>query len=484
MTMDLKRPDLLITTCRIGTSDLSGTGLPVTNPATGAVIAEVPRLGGAEAEAAVEAAKAAFPGWSGRTAAERGRLLHRLATVIEENAEDLAQILTAEQGKPLAEARGEIGMSAAYVRWFAEEARRVYGDIIPSPWPHRQLLVTKEPVGVVAAITPWNFPSSMIARKLGPALAAGCTIVIKPASQTPLSGLVWARLADMAGIPAGVVSVITGNAGEIADVFCTNAAVKKITFTGSTEVGRTLNAAAARQLKKVTMELGGNAPFIVFDDANLDRAVEGAIASKFRNSGQTCVCTNRVLVQSGIHDAFVAALSAAVAQLRVGPGIEPGVEQGPLIDMAAVAKVEAHIANACALGARVETGGARAPHGGSFFLPTVISGATPEMDFARDETFGPLAPVFRFDTEAEAIVLANATDYGLAAYVYTSDLGRAMRLSRALEYGIVGVNEGIVTTEVAPFGGVKASGMGREGSHYGIEDYLTVKYTCLGGLGA
>ncbi len=483
MKMDLKRPELLVTTCRIGTIDLPGTGLPVFNPATRAAIAEVPRLGGIEAKAAVEAAQAAFPDWSSRTAAERGRLLNRLAAVIEENAEDLAQILTEEQGKPLAEARGEIGMSAAYVRWFAEEARRVYGDIIPSPWPNRQILVTKEPIGVVAAITPWNFPSSMIARKLGPALAAGCTIVIKPASQTPLSGLLWARLADLAGIPSGVVSVITGKAEEIAEVLCTHPAVKKITFTGSTEVGRTLNAAAAGQLKKVTMELGGNAPFIVFDDANLDRAVEGAVASKFRNSGQTCVCTNRVLVQSGIHDAFVSALSAAVAQLRVGPGTEQGVEQGPLIDMAAVAKVEAHISNACALGARVETGGTRAPQGGLFFLPTVISGATSEMDVAQDETFGPLAPVFRFDTEAEAIALANATDYGLAAYVYTSDLGRAMRLSRALEYGIVGVNEGIVTTEVAPFGGVKASGVGREGSHYGIEDYLTVKYTCLGGLG-
>jgi succinate-semialdehyde dehydrogenase/glutarate-semialdehyde dehydrogenase len=483
MTMHLSDSSLLVTTCKIGEAFVPGSGLPVTDPATGETLAEVPKLGTAEARQAVDAAAHAMPDWAAKTAAERGKLLHALANVIDAYAEDLAQILTAEQGKPLAEARGEVGMSAGYVRWFAEEARRVYGDVIPSPWPGRKLLVTKEPIGVVGAITPWNFPSSMIARKLGPALAAGCTIVIKPASQTPLSGLVWARLAEIAGIPDGVVNVITGRAGEIADVFCEHPAVKKITFTGSTEIGRQLNESAARNLKKVTMELGGNAPFVVFDDADLEAAVQGALASKFRNSGQTCVCTNRVLVQSGIYDEFVAAFAHAVSAMKVGSGTEAGVEQGPLIDLGAVEKVEAHISNATSLGGKVVSGGTRSDLGGSFFEPTVIAHATPEMDVACEETFGPLAPVFKFESEAEALSMANATEYGLAAYVYTRDLGRAMRMSERLEYGIVGVNEGIVTTEVAPFGGVKDSGMGREGSFYGIEDYLSVKYTCLGGLG-
>lgn len=482
--MKLDNTSLFVTTCRIGCENIAGEELVVINPATADVIARVPKLGTKEAILAVEAARQAMPGWAGRTAAERGRLLHSLADIIEENQEDLARLLTAEQGKPLAEARGELGMSAAYVRWFAEEARRIYGDIIPSPWLNRKLLVTKEPIGVVGAITPWNFPSSMIARKLGPALAAGCTIVIKPASQTPLSGLVWARLAEMAGIPDGVVNVISGNAGEIANVFCSHPALKKITFTGSTEIGRRLNENAARHLKKVTMELGGNAPFIVFDDADLDAAVQGALASKFRNSGQTCVCTNRVLVQSGIHDRFVEAFAHAVSALKVADGTAEGADQGPLIDIAAIQKVEAHIKNAVSLGGQIQCGGRRSALGGTFFEPTVISGVTPEMDVAREETFGPLAPIFRFETEQDALRIANATEYGLAAYVYTRDLARAMRCSEQLEFGIVGVNEGIITTEVAPFGGVKESGMGREGSFYGIEDYLSVKYTCLGGLGA
>lgn len=482
--MKLKNLSLLIETNRIGAIWRGADEqITVTNPATGDIIAKVPKMGRDGANSAIEAARKAMPDWANQTAADRAIALFRLADAIDANTEDLAQILTAEQGKPLSESRGEIAMSSAYVRWFAEEARRIYGDIIPSPWLGRRLMVTKEPIGVVGAITPWNFPSSMIARKLAPALAAGCTIVIKPASLTPLSGLAWARLAEIADIPDGVVNVVTGKAGEIADAFCQHPAVKKITFTGSTEIGRRLNENAARHLKKVTMELGGNAPFVVFDDADIESAIEGAIASKFRNSGQTCVCTNRILVQAGIYDQFVKKLGVATAALRVGTGTDTEVEQGPLIDEAAVAKITAHIKNAVELGGRIVTGGA--PHsnlGGTFFQPTVIANATPEMDVAKEETFGPLAPVFKFTTEAEALRMANDTDYGLAAYFYTANLARAMRFSEGLEFGIVGVNEGIVSTEVAPFGGVKASGMGREGSFYGIEDYLSVKYTCLGGL--
>ena len=460
----------------------NGAVLAVTNPATGAQLGTVPDCGASETARAIAAADAAFPAWAKKTAKERGKILHKLADIIEQNLEPLAQLLVAEQGKPLFEARGEINFSASYVRWFAEEAQRVYGDVIPSPWPGRRILVTKEPVGVVGAITPWNFPSSMIARKLGPALAAGCTIVIKPAEATPYSGLAWGVLAEMAGIPAGVVNVVTGNPRAIGGELTSNPLVRKITFTGSTAIGKLLVEQSAKTLKKVSMELGGNAPFIVFDDADVDRAVEGSIIAKFRNSGQTCVCTNRFLVQAGIHDLFVQKLSVAVNALKVGNGLEAGVEQGPLIDMRAVEKIEAHIADATAKGGRVVAGGQRHALGGSFFQPTVLTGATREMMVAREETFAPLAPVFKFETEQQAIEMANDTEYGLASYFYTKDLGRTFRVAEALKYGMVGVNEGLITTEVAPFGGVKESGMGKEGSKYGLDDYISAKYVCIGGL--
>ena len=442
----------------------------------------MPDCGKAETARAIEAANAAFPAWRAKTAKERAKILHKLADLVEANAEALGVLLTVEQGKSLAEAKGEVNFSAAYVRWFAEEAQRVYGDVIPSPWAGRRILVTKEPVGVVGAITPWNFPSSMIARKLGPALAAGCTIVIKPALQTPYSGLAWGILAEMAGIPAGVVNVLTGSASAIGGELTSNPLVRKITFTGSTPIGKMLVEQSAKTLKKVSMELGGNAPFIVFDDADVNRAIEGAMIAKYRNSGQTCVCTNRFLVQSGIHDKFVEKLIAASNALKVGNGLEPGVQQGPLIDEKAVAKVEEHLADATSKGAKIVAGGKRHALGGTFFEPTVMTGVTPDMLVARDETFGPLAPVFKFDTEEQAIHMANDTEFGLASYFYTRDLGRAFRVSEALKYGMVGVNEGLITTEVAPFGGVKESGMGKEGSKYGIEDYLDAKYVCLGGL--
>jgi succinate-semialdehyde dehydrogenase/glutarate-semialdehyde dehydrogenase len=454
----------------------------VTNPATGEQIGSVPDCGKAETARAIEAANAAFPAWRAKTAKERAKILHKLADLVEANADALGVLLTVEQGKSLAEAKGEVNFSAAYVRWFAEEAQRIYGDVIPSPWPGRRILVTKEPVGVVGAITPWNFPSSMIARKLGPALAAGCTIVIKPAAQTPYSGLAWGALAEMAGIPAGVVNVLTGSASAIGGELTSNPLVRKITFTGSTPIGKLLVEQSAKTLKKVSMELGGNAPFIVFDDADVDRAIEGAMIAKYRNSGQTCVCTNRFLVQSGIHDKFVEKLIAASNALKVGNGLEAGVQQGPLIDEKAVAKVEEHVNDALSKGAKVVAGGKRHALGGSFFEPTVMTGVTPDMLVARDETFGPLAPVFKFETEEEAIHMANDTEFGLASYFYTKDLARAFRVSEALKYGMVGVNEGLITTEVAPFGGVKESGMGKEGSKYGIEDYIDAKYVCLGGL--
>ncbi len=460
----------------------TGKTLAVVDPATGARLGSVPDAGATDTVRAVEAAQAAFPAWAGRVAAERSAILLKLAALVREHREALALLLTREQGKPLAEARAEVGSSAAYIQWFAEEARRVYGDIIPSPWPGRKLLVTKEPVGVVGAITPWNFPSSMISRKLGAALAAGCTIVIKPSELTPYSGLAWGVLAEMAGVPAGVVNIVTGDAKAIGGVLTSHPFVRKITFTGSTPVGKLLVQQSAASMKRVSMELGGNAPFLVFDDADLERAVEGAVAAKYRNSGQTCICTNRFYVQAGVYDAFLEKLAAKMAQVKVGNGLEDGVQLGPLIDARAVAKVERHIADATKLGARVVLGGKAHALGGTFFEPTILAGATQAMAIAREETFGPLAPIFRFEHEEEAIAMANATEYGLASYCYTRDLARAFRVSGALKYGMVGVNEGLITTEVAPFGGVKESGVGREGSYYGLEDYLDLKYISLGGL--
>ena len=460
----------------------SGKTLAVHNPATRQPLGTVPDCGAAETARAIAAADAAMPAWRGRTAKDRAKILHRLADIVEQNAEALATLLTLEQGKSLTEAKGEIGLSASYVRWFAEEAQRIYGDVIPSPWPGRRILVTKEPVGVVGALAPWNFPSLMIARKLSPALAAGCTIVIKPAAQTPYSGLAWGALCEMAGIPPGVVNVLTGSASAIGGELTSNPLVRKITFTGSTPVGKLLVGQSARTLKKVSMELGGNAPFIVFDDADLDRAIDGAMIAKYRNSGQTCVCTNRFLVQAGIYDRFVARLVVAANALKVGNGLEAGVQQGPLIDEKAVLKVEEHIADALAKGAKIVAGGSRHKLGGTFFEPTVLTGVTHDMVVARDETFGPLSPVFKFDTEQQAIDMANDTEFGLASYFYTKDLGRAFRVAEALKYGMVGINEGLITTEVAPFGGVKESGMGKEGSKYGIEDYIVAKYVCIGGL--
>ena len=461
----------------------SGKTVDVTNPANGLKIGAVPNSGKAETRRAIEAAQAAFLTWKKTSVLERHKLLRKLHDAIMDNQQALAELLTIEQGKSLAESKGEIGISAAYVLWFAEEARRTYGDVVPSPWGDRRILVMKEPTGVVAAITPWNFPSSMLSRKLAPALAAGCTAVVKPASQTPYSGLAWGALCEDVGFPKGVVNIVTGSASEIGDEICTNPLVKKITFTGSTGVGKMIMAKAAQTVKKVSMELGGNAPFIVFDDANLDRAVEGAMVAKYRNSGQTCVCTNRFFVQEGVYDAFVDRLAAASNKLKVGAGLEDGTQQGPLIDEKAVAKVEEFIADAKSKGGRVVAGGKRHALGGSFFEPTVIADAKPDMMFMKEEIFGPIAPVFKFKTEEEAVSLANDTEFGLACYFYTSDLGRTFRVMEGLKYGMVGVNEGLITTVEAPFGGVKESGVGREGGHQGIEDYLDTKYVCIGGLG-
>ncbi len=460
-----------------------GATISVTNPATGERIGSVPNCGRAETARAIDAAHDAFAAWRDAGAEARAGVLYRLYECLMDHRDRLGEILTEEMGKPLNEAKGEVAGGAKFFKWYAEEARRVYGDTIPSPFAETRIVVTRHPVGVVGAITPWNFPSSMIARKLSAAMAAGCTMVIKPAAQTPYSALAYGDLAEEAGAPPGVVNVITGRASEIGAEMCENPKVAKITFTGSTAVGKRLAAQAGAQMKRISMELGGNAPFIVFDDADLDAAVEGAMISKFRNAGQTCVCANRILVQSGVYDAFAEKLSAAIAALNVGNGAEDGVTQGPLIDDAAVAKVEEHIADAVSGGASVRLGGGRHEKGGTFFQPTLLTDVVPTMKIFSEETFGPVAPLFRFETEEEAIAMANDTEYGLACYAYTRDLGRAWRLSEKLEYGMVGVNEGLVSTEVAPFGGVKDSGIGREGSKYGLDDYLDVKYSLFGGLG-
>ncbi|HXI86659.1 MAG TPA: NAD-dependent succinate-semialdehyde dehydrogenase, partial [Parvularculaceae bacterium] len=432
---------------------------------------------------AIDAAHEAFLDWRARPAAERAEFCRKIYEALIARQEELGRLLTIEMGKPLAEAKGEVAYAANFFKWFGEEARRVYGDVIPSPWKDKRIVVTKEPVGVVGSITPWNFPTAMIARKAAAALATGCTIICKPASQTPYSALAYGVIAEMVGLPKGVLNVITGSASEIAAELCENPVVRKITFTGSTEVGKTLASNAMKHMKRVSMELGGNAPFIVFDDADLDRAVQGAVVSKYRNSGQTCVCSNRILVQSSVYDAFAEKFAKAVSRMKVGDGLEAGVEQGPLIDEASVEKVEEHIADATKKGARVVLGGHRHKLGLTFFEPTILTGVTPDMAVAKEETFGPLAPLFRFDTEEEAIRMANDTEFGLACYFYTNDLGRAWRVMEALEYGIVGINEGIISTEVAPFGGVKDSGVGREGSKYGLEDYLNTKFALVGGLG-
>nr|WP_217449093.1 NAD-dependent succinate-semialdehyde dehydrogenase [Acinetobacter radioresistens] len=452
----------------------------VINPATGETIAHVPSVSEQQVVKAVEAADQALQSWKQTTAKERSILLKKWYQLMIEHQEDLAIILSTEQGKPMTESRGEILYGASFIEWFAEEAKRTYGDVIPHDKQGRRLLVIRQPVGVVAAITPWNFPNAMITRKVGPALAAGCTVVIKPASETPLSALALVALAEEAGIPKGVINVVTGSAREIGGILTQHPLVRKVSFTGSTAIGKLLMQQCSSTMKKISMELGGNAPFIVFEDADLDKAVEGAIASKFRNSGQTCVCTNRILVQNSIYDTFVEKLAAAVAKLKVAPAFEPGAEQGPLINEKAVEKVQQHIDDATSKGAKVIYGGQRHQLGQTFFEPTVLTDVTPDMQVAQDETFGPLAPVFRFTEEAEAIRMANDTEFGLASYIYTQNLSRAWRVSEALEYGMVGINEGLISTEVAPFGGIKESGCGREGSKYGIEDYQELKYLCMG----
>ena len=483
--MNVQDKDLLRSQCFIAGQWVSadeGRSITVRDPASGADLGSVPDAGAAETRRAIDAAQAAFEPWRDRTADERSRLLRRWYELLMAHQEDLAVIMTSEQGKPLAEARGEIAYAASYIEWYAEEAKRIYGDVMPSPWGDKRIVVLKEPVGVCAAITPWNFPAAMITRKVAPALAAGCTIVVKPASQTPLSALALAVLAERAGIPPGVFSVVTGKASVIGGELTANPLVRKLTFTGSTEVGRLLSAQSAPTLKKLSMELGGNAPFIVFDDADLDAAVQGVIASKYRNTGQTCVCTNRLLVHDGVYDAFADKLAQAVAGLKVGHGLEAGVTQGPLIDRHALAKVEELVADVLAQGGRVIAGGKRHALGGTFYEPTLLVDVRPGMRVAREEIFGPVAPLFRFKTDAEAIQLANDTEFGLAAYFYSRDLRRVWRVAEKLQYGMVGINTGILSTAVAPFGGVKQSGMGREGSRYGIESYIDTKYLCMGGL--
>ncbi|HVC01134.1 MAG TPA: NADP-dependent succinate-semialdehyde dehydrogenase [Steroidobacteraceae bacterium] len=481
----LRDQNLLRQSCYIDGRWLAAAGgatLPVHNPATGALLGSVPNMGAGETRTAIEAASQAFPAWAARTAKERAALLRRWFELILANQEDLAQLMTAEQGKPLAESKGEIAYAASFIEWFAEEGKRVYGDVIPTHQPDKRILVLRQPVGVVAAITPWNFPAAMITRKAGPALAAGCTFVCKPATQTPYSALALAELADRAAIPRGVFNVLTGTATQIGAEMTANPLVRKLTFTGSTEIGKKLMAQCAATMKKISMELGGNAPFIVFDDADLEAAVQGAIISKYRNTGQTCVCANRLLIQTGVYRSFAAKLGAAVGALQVGDGLAGPTDQGPLIDAKALAKVEEHVADALAKGAKLATGGRRHALGGTFFEPTVLTDVTPAMAVAREETFGPVAPLFEFRTEAEAIAMANDTEFGLAAYFYTRDLARSWRVAEALEYGIVGLNTGLISTEVAPFGGVKESGTGREGSKYGILDYTEMKYLCVGGI--
>ncbi len=459
-----------------------GATIDVTNPATGEVIGSIPKMAAAETRRAIEAADRAWPAWRGMLSKERAAILRRWFELMMANQDDLGVLMTMEQGKPLAESKGEIAYGASFIEWFAEEGKRVYGETIPQHQNDKRIVVIKQPVGVVAAITPWNFPNAMITRKAGPALAAGCPIVIKPATQTPYSALALCELAERAGIPAGVINVVTGSAREIGGEMTGNATVRKLSFTGSTEVGKVLMEQCAGTVKKVSMELGGNAPFLVFDDADLDAAVEGAMMSKFRNTGQTCVCANRILVQDGVYEAFADKLAEKVEALKVGNGLEEGVSQGPLIDMAGLEKAEEHVEDALAKGARVMIGGKRHPLGGSFFEPTLIANVTTEMKVTREETFGPVAPLFRFQTEEEGIAMANDTEFGLAAYFYARDIGRIWRVGEALESGIVGINTGIISTEVAPFGGVKESGVGREGSHYGIDEFLEVKYLCMGGV--
>ena len=480
--LQMSDPGLLRHRCAVGGGWIEandGAAIEVINPANGASLGTVPLLRRAETGRAVAAAHRAYPGWRAKLAKERALILRRFADLMIESQEDLARLMTAEQGKPLAEARGEIAYAASFLEWFGEEGKRVYGDTIPPHQADKRLVVIKEPIGVCAAITPWNFPAAMITREAGPALAAGCTIVIKPATATPFSALALAVLAERAGLPPGVLNVVTGPAAEIGGELTSNPAVRKLSFTGSTAIGKQLMAQCAGTMKKVSLELGGNAPFTVFDDADIEAAVAGAIASKYRNAGQTCVCANRILVQDGVHDAFTSRLADAAGALNVGDGTADGVAVEPLIDMAAVEKVEEHIADAVGKGARAVVGGARHALGGTFFQPTVLANVTVDMKVSREETFGPVAPIYRFADEAQAIAMANDTEFGLAAYFYSRDIGRVWRVSEALEYGIVGINTGIISTEVAPFGGMKESGVGREGSKYGIDEYLEVKYLCM-----
>lgn len=486
--LSLKDPSLLVEAARVGTSWISTSEaaetLDVTNPATGEIIGRVPKLGAAETEAAIAAAAIAQKDWAKRTAKDRSVLLRRWFELMMENQEDLGAILTAEQGKPLPEAKGEIAYGATFIEWFAEEARRAYGDVTPGHAPDKRIVTVKQPIGVVAAITPWNFPNAMITRKAGPAFAAGCSMVLKPASQTPFSALALAVLADRAGLPAGLFSVLTGSAGAIGGAMTGSKIVQKLTFTGSTEIGAMLYEQCAPTIKKLGLELGGNAPFIVFDDADLDAAVEGAVIAKFRNNGQTCVCANRIYVQAGVYDAFAEKLRAKVATLPTGNGFDEGIIFGPLIDQAAVDKVQEHVSDATAKGASVTLGGKAHVLGGTFYEPTILTGVTKEMAVATEETFGPVAPLFKFEKESEVVAAANDTEFGLASYFYSRDLARVWRVSEALEYGMVGVNTGLISTAEAPFGGVKMSGLGREGSRHGLDDFMELKYICMGGIDA